>query len=477
MSQIDSLVSTLEELVRSGNLGEARRLLLAADAGKIPRRYACRVANLARRCGQFKIALRVLNPYVEEKAGAGGNDLELAEYALTLGKLGAPAEALRVIRRVRPAACPKQPFYEALILFSLWEYSQAIPLIGAYMRNCAGDSYEWAVAAANMVAALTFSERLHEAEELCRRITESSRRQNFKYLLSSCLELSAQIRIAARDFAGASARLEESAREMADPDSLPGYFIRKWQAVAEVSAAPGESSIRRLAAARAEGLRREQWESVRDCDLYLAAATGDSALFLRVYFGTPNEKYRGNMLKLFTPEGGIPSAHTLFFPADQETGNLLETRELGKQALKLFGIVAADIYRPARVAHLFFSVFEESHFNPISSPNRVHQAVHRANAQLRKTNAPVQLENLATGYRLNFSAPAGLIYETQARTLPAPVLKLREKWPGGDFSAREAREHLGVSNGAINKILRGEIENGRMVVTGSGRFVKYRIAS
>jgi hypothetical protein len=473
MSQIDSFVLSLEELVRSGNLGEARRRLQDIEAAKIPRRHAGRLANLARRCGHLKLALRVLNPYLD----ARDNDLELAEYALTLGKLGAPAEALRVIRRVRPEACAKQPFYEALILFSLWEYPRAIPLLRLYLKNCAEDSYEWLVTSANLTAALTFSDRLGEAGDLCGRLLAGARRQNFRYLVTSGLELSAQIRIAARDFTGALALLEESERGLADPDSLHSFFVRKWQAVAGIMSRSDDAAVARLAAARAEALRRQQWESLRNCDLYLAAATGDEDLFLRVYFGTPNENYRAAMLKIFTPKGGVPGSRRLHFPEGGSRGAELDEPALGKQALKIFRIVAADIYRPARVAHLFFSVFGEPHFNPASSPNRVHQAVHRANAQLQKLKQPVRLENFSEGYRLSFSAPAALLFNARAEELPAPVLKLKKRWSGEEFSAREARELLGISNGAINKILRSEIESGRMVVTGSGRFVKYRIAA
>src|SRR2546430_1421867 len=100
----DLSATAVERLIREGKIAPAQRVLGQLAREKIPRASLARYAGLARRAGLPGLALRWLVPVVRPspRRPAQAAPSETIEYAASLIRLGATAEALALLAPFPP---------------------------------------------------------------------------------------------------------------------------------------------------------------------------------------------------------------------------------------------------------------------------------------------------------------------------------------------------------------------------------------
>src|SRR5262249_52584108 len=127
----DEQCSAIDSCIKEGKSAEAWRRISSAMNSRPPREYRVKLAVLARRAGKPNLALRILAPIVrpERKLLFVPTDLEKAEYAATLSRIGAVDEALSLLNSLDGTKLPEVSAYKSLALVSHWRYAETIPLL------------------------------------------------------------------------------------------------------------------------------------------------------------------------------------------------------------------------------------------------------------------------------------------------------------------------------------------------------------
>jgi tetratricopeptide (TPR) repeat protein len=202
---------TLEELdlfVRMGRGAEAHEKLSALTLSEVPRPLIPKLANIARRVGDPTLALRALSPYIRSTKGAVDppQELEKAEYAAALTKVGATVEALEILEAVNVQEVPKAYFYKALAYFTQWRYEEAVPLLRAYLSEESLESFDRLMGQVNLAAALVSVGTYSEADPLLESIQKEAILQREFLVYGYCIELAAQSALAKKEYRAAQYR-------------------------------------------------------------------------------------------------------------------------------------------------------------------------------------------------------------------------------------------------------------------------------
>ena len=302
---------------------------------------------------------------------------EMAEYGALLWRVGAVSEALSVLENVDSKEAPDALLYQAFCYFSQWEYAEALPILEMYLRAPIS-RYSAMVGCVNICAGLVGTRRYAAARDLLNSNLELTKHGEYWRLHSNCLELSAQVHIHQGEFAKARLDLERASQLLNDQRMTDQLYIKKWQAILT---AYESKDVNDLISFSEEAKRREDWESVREADLFLLKFRFDEEIFDRLIFGTPFVPYRERaMLELSKKPArasyilGEANAPTLDIATGEIQGCSVELKP-GTIVHRVLEALLRDLYRPVSMGGFFSSLFPGEHFDPYSSPNRLHQQV------------------------------------------------------------------------------------------------------
>lgn len=490
--KLQALIDDIHERIRKGDVAGARHALGELGRRRVPRVSALTVARLARRAELPALAIRVLNPIVRPgpRKEADATDEEKAEYAACLTKIGASEEADVLLASLSPEAVPMALLYRAFALITRWDYEGAIPLLDAFAAVRSVEPYWRIVARVNLASAHVYVHHGKQAGKLLDALLEETKRGEHSLLHGHVLDLAAVNAMQEKAWAEAESYLRR-AEELASRDEggARPFFLRKWRAVLEASRkGPKPGAIEGLRAVRREALERRHWETVRDCDRYEATVARDRALLVHLWFGTPFEKFRENMLREFGEPVAIPpeyewrlgkagreKAHTL----DLFTGEISHGRKLKPGGLVHRTLVSlcADFYRPVRLAALHYRLYPREYYNPVSAPLRVHQALWELRQWIAKARFPLAIEEREGFYRVTTEGDCRIrVRGGAALGAKAPALLdiLRREWPAMPFSLSDASERLAVSPRSTLRIVREGIEAGELERSGRAALTRYR---
>ncbi|MCM2278254.1 MAG: winged helix-turn-helix domain-containing protein [Oligoflexia bacterium] len=498
----NSDIARLDLLLRQGRHGQVRQELSRINAREVPRASLQPLARIARRAGTYSLALRLLNPVCRPAPGMRMDALpgELAEYAMALVKNGSIDEALALLRGIEPRSEPLALLYQAFALFPRWEYLKAIPLLERFGREMAESAYERRVAEVNLLAALIYAKRLDEAERLAERLRDTTARDGQRLLHANALELSAQLAFQAGNHPLARERLQAAGNLLADAPVGDRLFVEKWQAVIELSESQGLSR-EALDRVRATALGLGHWETLRDCDFHEARYRARPDLFARLYHGTPYPAYRERLLETLCRYGNPPSTWLRLSPEldtspavrpigtlDLAVGEWRESGDAGKPVFRVGGLehrlllqLNCDFYKPEKIGSLFAAVYPGEHFNPVSSPLRIHQALRRLRRTLRSHRIPLAIREQRFFYALvpgrDCSLACTALPSSPAlRELDLKFRALEAALGDGSRSARELSSELGVSISTVTRLLNEAREAGWIETLGRGPARKYRLS-
>jgi hypothetical protein len=506
----DVKLDEIGTLICQGQHGAAKLLLRELISGRIVRKDATKIARLARRLRLAPLGIRLLHRFVRPQDRAALRRFgpptpeEQLEYAACLIRLGAIAEGRHLLDELDETRQPAVALQRAFARICEWDYGAAIPHLDYFLKATPTTDYEHWVGRVNMGAALVASQS-PLAEEFLASLWQTVLERGVPLLMANVLELTAQNHVHNGKYVEALATLDEAARLVANGDSLDAFFIKKWRCLARFREQASPTTLQEVDALREEAIRLRHWETVRSIDYEKARALRDTSLLLHLYFGTRYPVWRAKVREDYCffigrPDVCLPETYLRRLGKldtdiseviiDERTGVLDADNFIlagGKVPYRLFRTLNADFYRPMRTAEIFGELFPEEHFSPLTSANRVYQAVRRLNEVLEEADVPLTVEHDSGAYGLREmpGTSVGVICERRDGEAYAPrsflspqanqmLEKFKGVWNGPEFSARDFLEETQMPRRTGLRYLTRAVETGSLERLGHGPATRYR---
>jgi tetratricopeptide (TPR) repeat protein len=481
-----TVIEGLENLIRSGQFDEVEKQL--RKLGKVARQDAVSVANIARRINRPTLAVKILNPIVrpQDTRQDPPTALEKIEYAEALRRLGAVDEAWQLLTEVDADQFPQASIHRVFCLFNQWKYNEALVILQKYLSNQNLAPYVRCVGQINLAAALISVGKLQEAADSLQLLREETRKSDFSLLYGNSLELSAQVLILQKDFDAALAMLNESSEVLKRAGNIASLFVQKWKAIAE--SLKQNQATQELREFFLNAQEAKHWETIRDCDLYIAHFDQDRSRFERLYFGTPYESFRQRIQSFAGPQFQFPSTYlwstserpnSIFDLASGKVEGKKKAQLPTGQALHRFLIlICQDFYRPVSVLSAFGKLFPDEFMNANTSANRVHQIVKRCREWIAETGLNLQIEEVDGGYKMVVGGDVGLVVPAESLPLDGKELEwalLKKSVGSSPFDIHQANNVLSSSSSNTQRLLRWALEQGRIEKIGKGSRTSYQI--
>lgn len=488
--RFEKLLTEVEEHLQKGDSSGAAHFLKEAKDANIPRALRCRFAKNCRRVALPELAVKILNPIVRRSGRklSDATDEEKAEYAASLVKIGAPEEARELLSQINSNALPEVLLYEAFAHISIWNYPSAIPCLYKYIASDKLSDFQREIGRANLAASLVH-EKDPRAGEVLAELKKNCEKGNYRILLGNAHSLLAEHFLYLKDWNKCEEHLQKASTFFDGTKSMEGMFIRKWRAVLALYQDASTVHFKLLEAVRNEAIRVKHWETVRSCDYYAALFGRDRKLFSHVYFGTPYDNFKQEMLKEFAEPVSLSQSLDWNFTDPGKTGTkslsflINRNEQLSKVGLKnrqanhrLISIFTTDFYRSFRTATLHHHLYPGEFFNPHSSPLRVRKAISRLRKWLKAENIPLTVLETDGAYRL--SAPVGVCLnvprEKRAeKDLNSLIQELNATFGTTGFKAQEAAKVLGLNPWTTIELLTRAHEDGLVQRQGKARATQY----
>ena len=486
MKNFNELIQQCEQDLRAGQAQKIHLLFKTINLSKIPREFQLALANIARRTGLFLAGLKILNGTVRTLADA--TSAELAEYAVLLQKIGAVEEASELLNHVNKDTAPVGHLYQAFQCFHEWNGAGAVPHLEKFLSSDLSD-YDRAVGRINLAAALLQSDQGERAESLLNEDIEANHAKGYTRLECNGYELLTQALLQRADFKSARLMIERAHILLAREESPDIQFVNKWQAIIE---AHERQSIEPLQKLRSEAFERQDWEVVRDADLFICKMRFSTELFHKLYFGTPYEFYRKriittldvNVPDLSRPYGYANASRKPEPLFDLAKGELIKNGvaeavvEPGSKIHQVLTSLLMDLYRPLRVAGIFAYIFPEEIFNPFDSPDRIHRLIARTRKTFKELDVPLEIVNHHDAYSVHLNGGVGiqLMGNRQLTERNGVLLRQLEGQFGvAGFTPREAIKFLDVSPSTFKRLVSWGIKAKKIEKIGAGSAVVYRL--
>jgi|GEM_PF-1036020 len=524
-SDIRKWISLLDDGIRSGRIKKVQLELLQYQRDRklssTPKALLVEIAALCRRCRMHELSVRILNPIVRgpeasRRKFSGGTEQERMEYAAALVQIGLEAEGDELLRSIDPDRYPLSLQFRAFACFTRWDYGAAVPLLRRQLAHPDIDSYQRLVARVNFVSALVGSRLWEEAEHEWSSLISEAEKAGNKLLVGNLLQIGANLYLSGRNLARGSGVLERAEEFFQETGSVDWMLVRKWRGVHEL--------LRGGAAARARGLRilgevrgiaadRGVSETVRDCDFQRAQVLEEEDLLRRLWFGTPFPGYRTRLKEFaaYVPDSTVRSfdwecsgdsseggKNTVEF-LDIATASLVGKRRRKRQILKpgqiphrLLAALSQDFYRTLKLPALHGAVFPGQHFNPVSSPNVLHQAMRRLRAQLAHSAPDIVIDERHGAYRLQRQPGGSLLIRIprsirevaeagtpsresgQRLRIEALLGPIRQALGASEFSRSELERSAALPGRSAGRLLEEAIKAGLLERLGAGPATRYR---
>lgn len=499
---IEERLKAIADLVDHGSVPEARREILRLCRKSIPRKFASELAHCARRADLPDKALALLHPYVRPPRGTivVATDREKARYAQALTELGAINEATELLYSLKGSPDPNVYFGRALNHVKSWDWEGAIPHFQETLRHPktvqAAATKTW-LGAAYMYGPGNYQRSRIYLDEAIRETSEVK----FRFVHKRALQFMIEACFLMRDWASANKvidKLERLARE--EDNAYYASVCKLWRVLTSVfNPRDQRYSIDDITSAREYLFANEKWEEARSCDYYRAVYTRDRDLLVHLYFGTSLVPLRKKLEKMLGGADRIPESY-LWVPdrkskpkhyLDVLTGeNDVSKARLkhGQYPQKMLALLCSDFYRPMRLPQLHEALHPGDYFNPITSPDRIHQTLRRLREWIDESRLPLTILEINGFYRVQTTNGLAikLFRDPEAQALKKPKApsdvvtksldKLRAKFKTELFSAQDAAELLKVSYRSAVGYLKTATETGVTIKQGAGPATRYRFA-
>jgi tetratricopeptide (TPR) repeat protein len=473
--QFEQMIQDCDLDIRSGRAQNISRRLSKINSAKVPHEFRLPLAKICRRAGLYTLGMKLLT--VRE------TDLEEAEYAALLIRIGAVSEAMANLQKIDVTAAPEALLFRAYGYFGKWQYHQAIEELQEYLKF---PLLPYANLVGQMNLALAFVEvRNHgAAQQLLDENIFWSARDGHRQVQSNCHALRAQVYIQECNFSEARQELARAESLISASGNNDHRFFRKLELILTGLESRKVEPFRELST---HSIKTRDWESRREADLYKLKIDFQRSELDHLYFGTPFEPFRD----LINSELGVRSDRLeyhlgpLFSPClDLRTAEV-DGRALFKPGQKshlLIEIMLRDFYQPLRIAGLFSALFPNEHFSVATSPERVRQILWRTRQVFQSQKIPVAIIEAGGFYSLEIKGPFSFNIPLDRPTISSLGIsldKLTEQFAGTPhFLAKEAQLKLNLPKSNIRQIIQFGLNEGKIERVGSSNVsTRYRVVS
>ncbi len=480
----------MDLLVKQARGSEVKARVEALSKGDVPRQLLCKTARLALRVGAPMQAAHLLFPVVRGSAmlPPSADDKEKIEYALALIRLGARPEGMALLSKLSPKSNPEVLLFQAFGFFSGWDYAAAIPLLKEYLQSTSLSPYQCRIGQTNLAASLVHERRHQEAEGVLSSLLIDKVDEE-RFLHGFVLHLACENAIYQSKWKEAESFLKRARECLKHSDKLMVFFLKKWQVV--LDCLRERSSPKQIAAVlelRTEAERLKHWESIRDCDRLLALVQENQELFLKVYFGSPYESFRKQMLVDGAFPDKLPESY-LWTPGD-ETGTVIDSSagavvgsksglRMGRLPHRLFSVICGDLYRPFSIGAIHSELYPRTHFDPESSPAKIHVVKTTLRAWFKNNRIPLEISSMRGFLHLKAMGPVSVrLYERQNTDRKSLLLqKIKEQFRAQSFSARAVTNVVDLSKRSVIRLLSDAKSEGLVTEFGRGKLRRYLFAA
>ncbi len=407
-----SLLDALEEQIRANTAPEIGQYIKSQNYD-VPRSLAARYANLLRRMGGAKYAVTLLNPIVRSETKKPTIE-EIIEYASCLCRMGLIEESLVLLNSIANEPHVEIQYELAAAHMSKWEFSKSIPYLLKYLKFKGLSTYKICVGEINLATAYMYTNEMEKADSLLQKLITKTQKNNFNLLWGNALELRGEIALVDRDFDRAMELFKESAEKLQSANPRYRLYQELWKVIIQMLRENGsKSSLAECDQLRKKIAEIQDWNSLREIELYKAVVTNDVGSITYLYYGTSYLEYRKRVLLTWGKPlkvddeyydrkigPGAAQAKKVFDVAagkDVQTGAQLK---VGQNMHRLVQVLTTDFYAPFLTTRIFSLLFKDAFYNPTTSPKQVHQLVKRLNDWFSENKIPLVVKYGNSGYRL-----------------------------------------------------------------------------
>jgi hypothetical protein len=478
------LIQDCDAAIRTGHPQEVAKHLAKFETRDIPRMWRVPLAKVCRRAGLYSLGLSLLSRIVRSEGIRGSTQAtpaETSEYAALLLRYGAVAEAEELLLTVDASQAPDALLYRAYVYFTRWEFSEAIPFLRLYLETPL-PLYQQLVGQTNLAFAMVEARQHSQALTLLDELIRNTREGGHLLLECHCLVYRAQAYFQEGDMTRAREQIVEAKRHFTMAKTNDHMLVTKWDMILEGLATNRKEPFEQL---RELAIKHNDWGTSRDADLFSLRVDFNQERFLHLYFGTPFPRFKEQMLK----DLGVTCDRDLYILGPKSAPRLdIRTGEIdgnaalnpGRKSHQLIEVLLRDFYEPMRVPSIFSALFPLEHFNVDSSADRIHKIIRRTRHWLRVSEVPVEIRLLNGFYSLALTGDFSFRIPLRREKVDPVLLHFQElkqayaKVPV--FSAKSAREALGLSKTTIRRVLDWGLANEELERLGqSHREATYRL--
>lgn len=481
MSAFKSLYEKCDGLIRGGDTHRIQPLLKKLRISRIPREWRLPFAQLCRRAGLYNLGLNLLSKYVtaEPSSRDSASQGELAEYGMLLLRLGATGEAFSILSKINTDVAPEALHYQGLMHLTKWEMPLATRSLRAYLATSPAD-YSAMLARSNLALALIGNREFEAARHQLDENIDQMKETGLNRLLTVNLGYRTQLHIQLEDFAAAQADIEAGERILESALTNDRMIFEKWRLVLEALAG---KRVEPLDILKEQALRAWSWEDLRRADLYRLKIRFDHEQFIHLIFGTPYPGFRDVICKELReiPDRAVyrlgPKSKRQL---DLQTGIVSGGSSLdpGSKTHQLVDLLLRDFYLPLRVTGIFSEICPDEHFDPKTSPDRVHAIFARARKLFVDEKIPLEIVNTNGFFSIRIHGDFSIQIPLERQSVDRMSLyfqNLKTIFSStAEFSAAQVCEHLQVSRHTAQRIVNWGIENRLIERFGARKESKYR---
>lgn len=496
-----SELAAIDVLIRRGQQGEARQILLETNFKKVPRAQMAGYADLARRLNMPKIMLSLLRQVIHREIPGDppATISEKALYATALSRTGVFSEAQKYLQKLSDAKNPEVLLFSAQNLMLQWDYLGAIPKLKKYIARDDILVYQKWVGKVNLASSLIGEMHWREADEILLSLKQeleamspkSEEAESYSLLHANSLGLLAHSAFLQGDLSRAERAVSEAHRILLGSQSRYELLAKKWRAVIHLFQHPQDSeSLRQLRLLRDEAVKARDWETARDFQFFEALSRRDDELFLRLYHGTPYTSYRKRIKKIYQPKVQIPkmvdwsisdlhsdSPRIFDLSKGCEIGggaNLMERPLL----FRLLRFLTKDFYRPVALGSVFAALYPDEKFNPETSGNRTYLAAKRLRKWFEAQNIPLEIEIENEWFRLISLRPYVVRVSFQNFNVShndALLESVQRHFSDRKFSAAQMSAEMGLTPSQVQKFLTWALSRRKMRRVKAGKAAHFML--
>ena len=482
-------LKSLEKHIEKGQGQKVREKLLQMQNRGVPSHLVVEVARLAHRVGMYHFATNILFPMANSETSAPSEEV-IVEYAKSCAGVGNYMEAREFYARLPESVLEQHTLPYIDCLFRNWEYAEAQNILKKQFPSRL-DDYMDLVLGLNLSSSYLATGDYGKAEKVLNKVDTVAVKNNHTVIHANCLEMLGQIDHFSGQFKEAIKKFETSEELLRNSQNLSWLFAFKRLHYSRLAQNPTEKNRKSLVTVRQKAREFVHWETLRDCDLFEAVHTENQELFNRVYHATPNPVFRemalnlsGNQFDLH-PEVSIGprgrkkwklNLDVVDFHPD-ELGSALKSNQ--RRAIVS---LLSDLYSPRSIYQVFREVYDEPHFNPVTSKDKTYKLIQKLRKVLANHPTSCTVENSRSyGYRLRAGQPLMIVYpaaDGQNHRIVSPELNALKTHLGDQFfTQKQAIEVLGKPSRTTGRWLKTMVDDGALEKTGQGKGTRYRVKS